>query len=145
MIGAMILKKMMGSGTDVMNERDVEKILKHWRDDAVMIYPGSISFSDSVSISGRTEGKENLRVFFRKFMEQFPKLTFTIKETYIKDIFAIGFSNTIASEFEVTYTNKHGETFENKGVTVIKILRGKVAQIEDYYFDSEKLTRAWRE
>jgi len=138
MIGAMILKKMMGSGTNVMNERDVEEILKHWRDDAVMIYPGSMS------VSGRTEGKENLRVFFRKFMEQFPKLTFTIKETYIKDMFAIGFSNTIASEFEVTYTNKHGETFENKGVTVIKILRGKVAQIEDYYFDSEKLTRAWR-
>lgn len=144
MIGAYVLKKMMGSGTDVMNERDVEKIIKHWRDDAVMIYPGAI-YSGSVSVSGRTEGKAALRVFFAKFMEQFPELTFTIKETYIKDMFAIGFSNTIASEFEVTYTNKHGETFENKGVTVIQIKRGKVAQIEDYYFDSEKLTRAWRE
>lgn len=139
MIGAIILKTMMGSGTDVMNERNVDKILEHWRDDAVMIYPGNMS------VSGRTEGKENLRVFFTKFMEQFPELKFTIKETYIKNMFAIGFSNTIASEFEVIYTNKHGETFENKGVTVIKILRGKVAQIEDYYFDSEKLTRAWRE
>jgi len=139
MIGAMILKKMMGSGTDVMNERDVEKIIEHWRDDAVMIYPGNMP------VSGRTEGKEALRKFFAKFMEQFPELKFTIKDTYIKDMFAVGFTNTIASEFEVIYTNKHGETFENKGVTVIKIKRGKVEQIEDYYFDSEKLTRAWRE
>lgn len=139
MIGAFVLKKMMGSGTNVMNERDVEKILEHWRDDAVMIYPGSMS------VSGRTKGKEALRVFFSKFMEQFPELNFTIRETYIKDMFALGFSNTIASEFEVEYTNKHGETFENKGVTVIKIVSGKVARIEDYYFDSEKLTRAWRE
>jgi ketosteroid isomerase-like protein len=139
MIGAYVLKKMMGSGTNVMNERNVDKILEHWRDDAVMIYPGQMS------VSGRTEGKAALKIFFSKFMKQFPELNFTIKETYIKDMFAIGFTNTIASEFEVTYTNKHGETFENKGVTVIKIKSGKVEQIEDYYFDSEKLTRAWRE
>jgi len=139
MIGAYVLKKMMGSGTNVMNERDVEKILEHWKDDAVMIYPGK------TSVSGRKEGKEALRDFFSKFMEQFPILNFTINETYIKDMFAVGFSNTIASQFEVIYTNKHGETFENKGVTVIKIMRGKVEQIEDYYFDTEKLTQAWRE
>lgn len=139
MIGAYVLKRMMGSGTNVMNDRDVEKILEHWRDDAVMIYPGKMS------VSGRIEGKEDLKEFFAKFMVQFPELNFTINETYIKDMFAVGFSNTIASEFEVVYTNKHGETFENKGITVIKIKRGKVEQIEDYYFDTEKLTRAWRE
>ena len=139
MIGAYLLKKMMGSGTNVMNERDIEKIIKHWRDDAVMIFPGS------TPVSGRTEGKAALRKYFSKYMEQFPVLNFTIKETYIKDMFSVGFSNTIASEFEVIYTNKHGETFENKGVTVIKIKKGKVEQIEDYYFDTEKLNRAWRE
>jgi len=139
MIGAYILKKMMGSGTDVMNERDVDKILTHWRDDAVMIYPGV------TVVSGRSEGKVALQAFFRKFMEQFPEIKFSIKETYIKDMFAVGFSNSIASEFEVTYTNKHGETFENRGVTVIQIKNGKVQQIQDYYFDVEKLNQAWRQ
>jgi len=139
MIGAAILKIVMGSGTNVMNERDVEKILEHWRDDAVMIYPG-----DTI-VSGRTEGKEALRKFFSNFMTQFPKMEFSIDETYIRNMFALGFSNTVASEFSVKYTNKHGETFENKGVTVIEVKGGKVKQIRDYYFDVEKLNKAWRQ
>jgi ketosteroid isomerase-like protein len=138
MIGAIILKTIMGSGTNVMNERDVDAVLKHWRDDAVMIYPGS------TIVSGRTEGKEALKDFFEKFMEQFPELEFSIDETYIKSMFALGLSNTVASEFSVKYTNKHGEHFENSGVTVIQVKNGKVAQIKDYYFDVEKLNKAWR-
>lgn len=139
MIGAYILKKMMGSGTNVMNERDVDKILKHWRDDAVMIYPGS------TLVSGRTEGKAAMKEFFQKFMQQFPEMQFSIKDSYIQNMFALGFSNILASEFEVTYTNKHGETFENRGVTVIQIKNGKVQQIQDYYFDVDKLNKAWRQ
>ena len=139
MIGAVILKSMMGSGTNVMNERDVDAILKHWRDDAVMIYPGN------TLVSGRTEGKAALREFFCRFMEQFPEMDFRIDDTYIRNMFALGFSNTIASQFSVTYTNRHGEQFENSGVTVITIKGAKVAKIQDYYFDVDKLNQAWRQ
>ena len=118
---------------------DVSKILAHWSDDAVLIFPGNMS------VSGRIEGKEAIEEFFTRYMEQFPKLHFSIKNTYIKNMLAIGFSNTIASEFECIYTNRNGETFENSGVTVIKIRRGKVVQLQDYYFDTDKLKRAWGE
>lgn len=139
MIGALILKTVMGSGTNVMNERNVDAILKHWRDDAVMIYPGN------TVVSGRTEGKPALREFFSQFMEQFPQMDFRIDDTYIRNMFALGLSNTIASEFSVTYTNKHGEQFENCGVTVITLKHAKVAKIQDYYFDVDKLNQAWRQ
>ena len=140
MLGAIILKTIMGSGTNSMNNRDVGEILKHWRDDAVMIYPGS------TIVSGRSEGKEALHRFFTLFMEQFPEqMDFQIDETYIKNMFALGLTNTIASEFSVSYTNKHGESFQNSGVTVISIRHGKVAQIQDYYFDVDKLNAAWKQ
>ncbi len=139
MIGALILKTMMDSGTNVMNQRDVSKILAHWADDAVLIFPGTMS------VSGRIEGKEAIKEFFTKYMEQFPKLHFSIKNTYIKNMFAVGFSNTVASEFECVYTNQKGETFENSGVSVIQIKRGKVVKLQDYYFDTEKLKHAWGE
>ncbi len=139
MVGAVILKTMMGSGTDVMNQRDVEKLLSHWSDNAVLIFPGSMS------VSGRMEGKEAIKTFFNKYMEQFPELEFKVTNTYIKDIFAVGLSNTLAVEFECAVTNKDGETFENSGVSVIKVKRRKVVQIQDYYFDTEMLKKAWGE
>ncbi len=100
MIGAIILKTMMGSGTDVMNQRDVSKLVSHWADDGVLIFPGNMPFS------GRIEGKAAVKEFFTKYMEQFPELHFTVKHTYIENMFAIGFSNTVATEFECVYTNK---------------------------------------
>lgn len=140
MIGALILKTMMDSGTNVMNERDVDAILKHWRDDAVMIYPGN------TIVSGRHEGRAAMEKFFSRFMEQFPEhMEFTTNQTYIKNMLAIGLSNTVVAEFSVSYTNKHGERFENSGVSVVTIRNGKVAQIKDYYFDVERLNAAWRQ
>jgi len=140
MIGALILKIMMDSGTNVMNTRDVEGILKHWHDDAVMIYPGS------TIVSGRHEGKAAMRSFFSSFMEQFPEhMEFSTNQTFIKNMLAVGLSNTIVAEFSVCYTNKHGERFENSGVSVVTIKNAKVAQIKDYYFDVEKLNAAWRQ
>jgi ketosteroid isomerase-like protein len=98
-----------------------------------------------VSVSGRKQGKKAVEEFFRKYMEQFPQLQFKIKSTSVKNIFDLFFCNTVAIEFECSYTNRHGESFENSGVSVFKLKWGKVLQMQDYYFDVGKLERAWRE
>jgi len=139
MIGAIILKLMAGSGIEEMNRRDAKKILSHYVDDAVYIYPGNMS------VSGRKQGKKEVEAFFTKYMQQFPQLHFKIKNTYVKNIFDPFFCNTVAIEFECKYTNRHGESFENSGVTVCRIKWGRVTQMQDYYFNVETLERAWRE
>ena len=139
MIGAIILKLMAGSGMGEMNRRDVAKVVSHYTDDAVYIYPGN------TCVSGRWQGKKAVQEFFEKYMEQFPKLHFRIKSACVKNIFDPCFCNTVALEFECAYTNRHGESFENSGVSVFKIKWGKVTQMQDYYFDVEKLNKAWRQ
>ena len=139
MIGAIALKLMAGSGMKQMNRREVSKIVSHYADDAVYIYPGNMS------ISGRHEGKKAVEEFFKKYMEQFPELDLKIKTTYVKNLFDPVFCNTVAVEIEGKYTNKHGETFENSAVSVFTVKRGKVTKMQDYYFDVDKLQQAWRD
>ena len=139
MIGAILLKWMAGSGMDDWNRRDVSKIMSHYTDDGVYIYPGKMS------VSGKYEGKKAIEEFFYKYVEQFPELNFKIKNTFVKNILDPCFCNTLAVEFECVVINRNGETFENGGVGVTKVKWGKVVSIQDYYFDTDKLRRAWGE
>jgi ketosteroid isomerase-like protein len=138
MIGAIVLKLMAGSGMKEWNRRDISKILSHFTDDAIYIYPGNMP------VSGMRKGKKALEEFFNRYLEQFPELDFKIKTTCVKNIFDPCFCNTVAIEFESSYTNKHGEFFQNSGVSVFKVKWGKVTHMQDYYFDVEKLQQAWR-
>ncbi len=139
MIGAMLIKLMAGSGMKQMNRRDISKIISHYTEDVVYIYPGN------TLVSGRWQGKKEIERFFHIYMEQFPELHFKIKNSFVKNIFDPCFCNTVALEFECKYTNRHNETYENSGVVVFKIKWGKVTQMQDYYFDVEKLNKAWRQ
>jgi ketosteroid isomerase-like protein len=65
--------------------------------------------------------------------------------TYIKNIFALGPSNTIAVRSFTRKTNKQGETLENSGVTVIEVRWGQVVDLQDYYSDVDRLQEMWGE
>ncbi len=120
-----------------MNQREVKKMMSYWSNDAYFIFPGNMD------ISGEYHGKESITKFFENYMVQFPELHFRVKRTYISNILAQGLSNTVAIEFECEYTNRHGKTFKNSGVTVIEIKRGKTVKLQDYYFDLQRLEEAW--
>ena len=77
MIGAILLKLMAGSGMKEWNQRDLSKILSHFKNDAEYVYPGKMP------VSGRWKGKKALEEFFKKYMEQFPDLDFKIKNTCV--------------------------------------------------------------
>jgi ketosteroid isomerase-like protein len=57
----------------------------------------------------------------------------------------LGLSNTIAIRFHAKRTNKGGKTLENTGITALKIKGGKVIELQDFYFDVEKLQEMWGE
>jgi len=139
MIGALLFKLMAGSAIEALNRRDMNKIVSSFKDDAVFIYPGTLS------VSGRYEGKKAIEEFFRKFFDQFTEIHFKTRSVYVKNIFGLGLSNTIALEWENRLTNRKGETYENCGVGTDKVSWGKVVFHHEYYFDTDTMRKAWGE
>ncbi|MCP4673536.1 MAG: hypothetical protein GY857_19790 [Desulfobacula sp.] len=137
MLGAMIAKQKISSAYDALNNRDCETFLAAWRDDCTFIYPGDLP------ISGKMEGKTAIEKWFNNFMGQFPKIKYTMKNVCVENIFDFMGTNTVSVQWDSEYTNKDGEKFKNKGVTVIKIKFGKAEFVTDYYFDNEKFKTAW--
>ena len=139
MIGAIIAKRKTSSVYASLNRRDLSKSLANWAADATFVYPGSIS------VSGKIEGKKAIEEWFKKFLEQFPKVNITVKNVYIQNIFALGATNVVAVEWDEAVTNREGRSFQYSGVTIINIKRGKATSVREYIFDNEVLKKAWGE
>ena len=138
MIGAMIAKQKISSAFDALNNRDFEAFLAAWRDDCTFIYPGDLP------VSGKMEGKPAIEKWFKNFMDQFPKIKFTLKNVCVDNVFDFMGTNTVAAHWDIEYTNKDGKEIHNSGVSIIKIKFGKVELVTDYYFDTgEKFKTAW--
>jgi ketosteroid isomerase-like protein len=139
MIGALILKMALRSTTKDLNGGRKDKIVSRYAEDAVLTYPGHFS------MSGIHRGKGAIKVFFDRYFDQFVEEHCEVRETFIKNIFALGPSNSIAIRFHTRRTNKQGKTLENSGVTVIKVRMGKVVELQDYYSDVDRLQEMWGE
>jgi ketosteroid isomerase-like protein len=119
--------------------RYVPKFISDWAEDATFIYP------PAVSVGGKTEGKRAIEKWFEKFVEQFPKVNFKVKNVCVENIFDVTGTNVAVAEWDITYTNRDGKEFTNTGVTVIKGRKGKAVWVCDYYFDTDTLKKAWGE
>jgi ketosteroid isomerase-like protein len=139
MIGAIIVKSKVRSAFAALNRRDLPAFLSGWAEDATFIYPGNLS------ASGKLEGKKAIEGWFRKYLEQFPTLKFTLKNVSVQNIFALGGTNVVAVEWDINLTNREGKDFQNSGVTIISVKKGRVILVCDYIFDTEVLKRAWGE
>ena len=139
MIKAAISKLARRGALNELNHRRKDKMIASYTDDAVITYPGKMS------VSGMRKGKAAIKEFFDKYFDQFPEEHCVAKETYIKNILALGLSNTIAIRFQKKVKNKAGQTFENSGISVLTIRWGKVVEMQDFYFDVEKLHQMYGE
>ena len=138
MIGALIAKMKIKSAFEALNQRDFPKFSAGWRDDCVFIYPGD------VKMSGRHEGKAEIEKWFKKFLDQFPKIHFTLKNICVDNILDFVGTNTVAVHWDIDLTNRDGKEIQNSGVTVINIKFGKALHVKDFFFDSnEGLKKAW--
>ena len=139
MIGAIIAKRLAGSGFDELSRHDLTKFMAAWAEDGTFTFPGN------TSMSGEMKAKKAIEAWFAKMMEQFPKIDFTVKEVFVSNIFALGATNSIAVEWDISETNREGKEFQNSGVTTIRIKGGKAVAIRDYIFNTDILKEAWGE
>ena len=139
MIGAIIAKRMAHAVLDTLNRRDLDTYMSSWAEDSTYIFPGNLP------ISGETRGKEAIRELHQKYLDKFPLINFTMKNVFIENIFALGATNIVAAEWDLKYKNQEGEEFENSGVTVVHVKKGKAVLVREYIFDVELEKRAWGE
>ena len=93
MIGAAISKLARRGAMNELNHRRKDKMIASYADDAVITYLGRMS------VSGTRKGRPVVREFFDKHFDQFVDEHCVARETYIRNIFARGLSNTIAIIF----------------------------------------------
>ncbi len=139
MIGAIIAKKKMRSAFANLNRRDLPAFLANVAEDSTYVVPGNIS------VSGTIKGKKNIEEWWKKFMEQFPKANFTLKNVFVQNIFAFSGTNVAAAEWDVVLTNREGADFQENGITVVNIKKGKIVLASVYKLDTEVMRKAWGE
>ena len=113
MIGAIIIQRKVRSAFDCLNRRDLPTFLSNWAEAATFIYPSA------VSVGGEIEGKEAVENWFQRFMEQFPKVNFIVRNVYVQNILTFSGSNDVAAEWNATVTNQDAKDFQISGVTII--------------------------
>jgi ketosteroid isomerase-like protein len=139
MIGAVMAKKEARSIFNALSRRDLAKVTAVLAEDATWTFPGN------VPISGETKGKKAFEAALTNWMAHFPKITFTIKEIYVSNIFAIGATNNIAIEWEIAMTNLKGKEFHNSGVSIMRVKGGKAVAEKEYLFSTDVLNEGWVE
>ena len=140
MIGALMAKRAVTAAFASLNRRDIAAFLAAWKDDATFTYPGDLT------VSGTRSGKDEIEQWFQHFMEQYPKLEFTLKDLCVKNIFGLTGTNVVVAHWDIDVVNRTGKQGHNSGVTVIAIEGGKVAAVKDYIFDlGEEFRLNWGE
>jgi ketosteroid isomerase-like protein len=139
MIGAIIAKQAIRSAFDALNEGNLDKFMKGWSENCIWIYPGK------VSAGGRFTGKDEVRKWYEKFIQQYPQRKFTLNHVGVGNIFAMGGNNVISAQWDLELTNKDGIKATNSGVTVLTIRGSKVVLGEDFMktTDGDDYKRAW--
>lgn len=133
MIGAIIAKRKVRAAFDAFNRRDLPAFLANWREDCTFIYRGNPSGSAfRISGSGRIEGKKALEQFCQKYWEQFPKWNITVKSICVENMFALGGTNVVLVDWEVTLTDREGRSWQEGAVSIIHLKGGKALWVCDY-------------
>ena len=140
MIGTIIAKQSVYKAYQYLNGRDLTVFLADWLDEATFTYPGNLS------VSGETNGKVEVTVWFKRFLDQFPEINIVLKHVCVENLFDFSGTNVISAEYENSVTNKAGQNFVYRGVSVITIKKGKTVSVRDYIFDlDDDFRSAWGE
>ncbi len=139
MLGAIFAKQKVRTAFSYFNDRNMDKFLSMWDDNAVFTYPGN------VSVSGTNEGKRAVSAWFENLMNAGPSVHFAIKNICVSNIFDLIGTNVITVEWDNSVTNRKGNKMLVSGVSVVRIKKGKILEVCDYIFDPEKLRTAWCE
>lgn len=137
MLGAILVKWEVRAAYDMMNRKDLARLMRGWADDAVYEFPGKSP------MSGRYEGKRAIEAFFRKMFDRMVTIHFIVKQVAVTHPFALALTNMCIVEWALDETSYDGVTIHLEGVTVGEIRRGRIVAARDYLFDTEPLETMW--
>ena len=102
-----------------MNTRDFFDLDHLLAENAVFDFPGV----------GSIEGRRRILLFFKVLFRKYPQLTFTVEDIIAEeDKVCVVWSN----EGE----DKKGNSYSNRGVTLVKLDNEKITSISDYFKDT---------
>ena len=131
MIGAIIAKKKARSAFESLSRHDLDAFLAGWAEDATLVHPSPTGPSFQTAMPD-IEGKEAIREWYQKFIEEWPVTSFTVKNICVQSIFAFGGTNVVAVEWGLKVITKGGKESDTSGVTVITLKKGKATEVREY-------------
>jgi len=122
---------------DALNRRDLTAIMDWFADDAVFEFPGKSP------VSGRFVGKPAIEAWWRRWVERYASVHFTVKHVAFGNPLALNIANTLFVLWDVEVTTKDGISAQASAVSFAKLRRGKAIYACDYFFDPTVLEPIW--
>jgi ketosteroid isomerase-like protein len=101
---------------DAEQRRDIDAVLGHYHQDAVLVVPDL----------GRLVGHDQIKTFYAASIGRFPKLTVTIESELAE-------GQRGAFEWSSVFTDHAGRKWNSSGVNIIRVSDGKFASVHVYY------------
>lgn len=122
---------------DALNRRDLAAIMSWFADDAVFEFPGN------TPMSGRFEGKPAIEAWWRRWVERYEYVHFTVRHAALGNPLRLNVSNTLFVAWDVEVRTVDGVTASASAVSFTRVRRGKVVYARDYFFDPAVLEGVW--
>lgn len=106
---------------DAANRRDLETMEKLFSERVEFSFPKTQPLI----------GKDRVLRFFTILFRQYPQLTFHVHLTITQ-------ANNAAVHWTNEGTNRKGDTYENEGVTIMRLENGKIRFLSDFFKDTGK-------
>jgi uncharacterized protein (TIGR02246 family) len=135
MIGALVAKSRVRSGFAAIMRGDLDEFVSIFTEDGVVNYP----------TKGDIRGRAAIREFYAHFLQVFPKVDAVVRDVGVQNLFDLVGTNVVFTHFSVSTTNRHGVTYTQEGMQLIRITRGKLTLLHYVFFDMDSLRRAWEE
>ena len=136
MLGTIIARSVSRKIFDHLNNGDMDAFLKTVAEDAVLEFPGNLS------ISGQYKGHQAIREWMENIFSLYLEYKFTVKNVYMKDIFAFGPSNIAAVEYDMEAKLKDGSPYKNSFMILIDIKGGKAVRSRQFPLDFDLIRKS---
>ena len=139
MIGALVAKYQVKQAFKHMGEKNLDKFLQGWHEQATFMYPGELS------VSGTYQGLDQIRPWFDYMFQHFKEIEFRVKHICVDNLFDLSGNNLVIASWDVHLLNVQGKRVENTGTNIIRIENRKVVEVQDFFFFAERLPIGWNE
>ena len=106
---------------DALNSRDFHRMEELLLADAKLLFPKTQPLI----------GRDRIIKFLRLLFRQYPRLVFSVQHIIRQE-------NLMAVHWSNHGENRHGEPYENEGVTLLEIQDNRIGFISDFFKNTEK-------